>query len=608
MSYSKERIISLLPQGYTLVVYPIDKSVNQATPLYLRCDKGHDWLTARLGNILSLGTRCPTCVNEMRGINRRKNLDEFTLELKNKGYELLSEFKGYAFKINIRCLTCGDTKEALPYNVLQRCQNCYHIQRKKEALEKLQRRLKETGYTLLKEIDETEFVNDIRLHLRCNSEYKKHEYWTRYPKFVIEETLCRSCQNLARLDLSQIRLRLDPGYQVEGVYINETSSLTFTCPKGNTYTNTWNRYQQGERCSCCHGKSTKKLTTDVIKSRLKKLELEWVGSEDEYTNTRNELTLRCLRDTRHFPFKKIFANMYTDSVYCPDCQTKKVSIVENELHIYLKTLNIKVIPTYRGLGFEIDLYLPDLAIGIEYNGLYFHNETSKTKDYHYLKWLKCKENNIKLISIFEDEYFKDKNKCKNYLKHILCNEKITIKLEECEYRQISKEEAYAFYNKYSMSNAPERDAIQTKSFGLWYKNILICSITVTPYENNTLILERQTIHFDYTINCGVDYLIDKAICCYVDITKIIFLFNRRYPHHTAPEGFYFSKEIDPQFTFVRGRNRKSLYQLRIKDKSIEDTIDGRRKEGWVRIYDCGHEIWILNVIEKETDLNVLHFL
>ena len=36
--------------------------------------------------------------------------------------------------------------------------------------------------------------------------------------------------------------------------------------------------------------------------------------------------------------------------------------------------------------YEIDIYLPELKLGIEFNGLYWHSEKFKSKNYHFNKW------------------------------------------------------------------------------------------------------------------------------------------------------------------------------------------------------------------------------
>lgn len=67
---------------------------------------------------------------------------------------------------------------------------------------------------------------------------------------------------------------------------------------------------------------------------------------------------------------------------------------------------------------ELDLYYPEKKIAIEFNGDYWHSTEFKEKDYHYNKFIKCRENWILLVSIFESEWNNKKEEIKEYLKDL----------------------------------------------------------------------------------------------------------------------------------------------------------------------------------------------
>ena len=53
---------------------------------------------------------------------------------------------------------------------------------------------------------------------------------------------------------------------------------------------------------------------------------------------------------------------------------------------------------------EIDIYLPQLKLAIEFNGLYYHSQLrNKTKEYHLNKSIVCRKKGIRLIHIYEFE-------------------------------------------------------------------------------------------------------------------------------------------------------------------------------------------------------------
>jgi hypothetical protein len=58
-----------------------------------------------------------------------------------------------------------------------------------------------------------------------------------------------------------------------------------------------------------------------------------------------------------------------------------------------------VIPPY-----ELDILVPEQALAIEFNGLYWHSEKFKERWYHHAKWKACAEAGIQLVQIWEDDW------------------------------------------------------------------------------------------------------------------------------------------------------------------------------------------------------------
>ena len=66
------------------------------------------------------------------------------------------------------------------------------------------------------------------------------------------------------------------------------------------------------------------------------------------------------------------------------------------------------------------MYFPELKVGIEYNGLYWHSEEmGKDRNYHFNKSLECYDKGIRLIHVFEDEWLYKQDIVKSKIKHIL---------------------------------------------------------------------------------------------------------------------------------------------------------------------------------------------
>ena len=67
-------------------------------------------------------------------------------------------------------------------------------------------------------------------------------------------------------------------------------------------------------------------------------------------------------------------------------------------------------------GMELDIYIPEKKIAIEFNGVYWHSSEFKSPKYHFNKFKKCLDAGIQLITIWEDQWRNKKEICKEIIK------------------------------------------------------------------------------------------------------------------------------------------------------------------------------------------------
>lgn len=116
-----------------------------------------------------------------------------------------------------------------------------------------------------------------------------------------------------------------------------------------------------------------------------------------------------------------------------------VYLQEKEIYNFINSLNVESIENDKTLlnGLEIDILLPKHKLGIEYNGLYWHSEQFKDKNYHINKTKLCEENGYRLIQIFEDEWNDKKEIVKSRLINIIGLTKNKIYGRKCIIKEIS---------------------------------------------------------------------------------------------------------------------------------------------------------------------------
>ncbi|MCS7317734.1 MAG: hypothetical protein NZZ41_05435 [Candidatus Dojkabacteria bacterium] len=111
-------------------------------------------------------------------------------------------------------------------------------------------------------------------------------------------------------------------------------------------------------------------------------------------------------------------------------EEKELKEYLNEIGFHFESRNRKLIYPY-----EIDIFIPEKNIAIEYCGLFWHSERQKQKEYHRKKLEKCIQKKLKLITLFSNEWMHDRERTKQKLIWILEGNEYKIHEEE-----IGKEE------------------------------------------------------------------------------------------------------------------------------------------------------------------------
>lgn len=271
---------------------------------------------------------------------------------------------------------------------------------------------------------------------------------------------------------------------------------------------------------------------------------------------------------------------------------KSFSIGEVDLFNFIKTIYDGEILTNDRLtlnGYEIDILLPELGIGIEYNGMYYHSEDFKPKKYHQSKYIRCKNKNIRLIQIWEDEWVDYREKIESYLKHVLKKTQNTVYGRNCSVKFITTSE----YRDFCEDNHLQGYARAKHKIGLFYNNTLVSIMSFcTPRVKSKISVEFEMIRFcnklDYNVVGGGSKLFKffiktikpKSIITYSDLDK----FNSSFYEKL---GFTFDGITQPGFFYYNGSHRTNRFTLRkqiITNKKIN--MDNQRK-----IYNSGNGRW-----------------
>ena len=133
---------------------------------------------------------------------------------------------------------------------------------------------------------------------------------------------------------------------------------------------------------------------------------------------------------------------------------------------------------------ELDIYIPAKKLAIEVNGLFYHSSLNNNidKNYHFNKSKMCEDKGIRLIHIYEPEWYNDRDKLESLLRIALGKVKTRIYARQCEIRQITNKEARPFNEKGHLQNHKQAEV----TYGLFYNNKLVqlMSFSRNKYNRN----------------------------------------------------------------------------------------------------------------------------
>ena len=223
-------------------------------------------------------------------------------------------------------------------------------------------------------------------------------------------------------------------------YISRDSKSTVICPIHGEFESSYlNLSKSKYGCKKCNKniyvpKSKLKSKEEAVKELQNKFpELDF--SKFEYANNKIKSIVIC---PKHGEFERSYNNLYSKNRDCPKCLDNFSSKPEKEISEYIKTFyNKKIIRNdrtiilneYTNNYLELDIYLPDINLAIEFNGIYYHSDEmiknrtnnifKSAEEYHKYKSDKCNDKNIKLIHIDEQEWIDDKNSVLNNIKNYI---------------------------------------------------------------------------------------------------------------------------------------------------------------------------------------------
>ena len=172
---------------------------------------------------------------------------------------------------------------------------------------------------------------------------------------------------------------------------------------------------------------------------------------------------------------KISHNRHTNNIEpCTKLMPiRKDRISDTTIELYVKRIlddyDVQYESNNRSIlnGKEIDIYIPSKNIAIECNGVYWHSK--KDIYYHSEKTEQCSNNNIQLITLWEDQIKKSPEKIKSIILSKLGIYDDRIYARKCIIKEVPSKECNEFLEEYHLQGK----VCSSVRLGLYYNNELV---------------------------------------------------------------------------------------------------------------------------------------
>ena len=257
-----------------------------------------------------------------------------------------------------------------------------------------------------------------------------------------------------------------------------------------------------------------------------------------------------------------------------------------------------VIPTL-----ELDFYLPEYGVAIEFNGDWFHSANSgKERTYHYEKFKRCKDIGIHLFQIQECEWndpFKG-NVWKSMIANSLKRTSKRVFARKCELKEVDSKTARRFL----LENHLQGVANGSVRLGLFFEDELVALGVFGKYRfgsQNSYELVRLAYKMNHSVVGGFSKLLKHFLDRH-DASLVSFSDNRysvggvyeSNGFHKVSEniGYYYIKD-GVILNRIKFQKHKLSGILDKYDETLSES-ENMMQNGYLKVYDAGQTKWILS--------------
>lgn len=321
---------------------------------------------------------------------------------------------------------------------------------------------------------------------------------------------------------------------------------------------------------------------------------------EEYGNCSTEdlLLWKCNDCDTEFFSKFKLANERT----CPKCNPKGFTWGELLIKNWLDDLEIEYIfGSYNVIPpLQLDFFIPKLNLAIEFNGLYWHSELAgRHKNYHFEKFKKCNDKNIKLIQIFEHELIKNEDLIKSRLVSALGKIQNKKYARNLKIKTLPYSQAKLFFEtnhtqgsvpskfNYALYDEEKIYSVMSFSKSRYSKSLADWELTRFASLNQNIVVGAASKLFNFFTKTNNI----TSVVSYADLQwgkgNVYSTMGFVFSHFSKPNYWYF-KGIDSIQSRVKFQKHKLPNELHYLGSEWEIM----KHLGWNRYWDSGNAVWV----------------
>jgi len=255
--------------------------------------------------------------------------------------------------------------------------------------------------------------------------------------------------------------------------------------------------------------------------------------------------------------------------------------------------------------YEIDIYLPELKLAFEFNGLYWHSEIFKENYYHFNKTELCEKNEMKLIQIYEDDWLYKTDIVKSRILNLI-GKSNKIMARKCDIKEITDNKLVKIFLEKNHLQGFVGSKIK---IGLFNQNELVSIMTFGSLRKSmgqkSIDDTYEILRFCNKLNTNVIGSASKLFKYFIkkyNPIEIISYADRSWSTGNLYEnlGFKLIHKTRPNYFYIIDGIRKYRFNFR-KDNLVKNGEDPNKSEHDImieknifRIYDSGNLKYIWN--------------